>query len=71
MNFRWHERSGFLTLLHLFQSIKGILISSSDATKVICKKGMIDIWVAGGDWRDEHKLREAKAARKRLRQLLA
>jgi ATP-dependent RNA helicase DDX24/MAK5 len=32
---------------------------------------MIDEGLAGGDQRDQHKLREAKAARARLRQLLA
>lgn len=32
---------------------------------------MLDEGLAGGDRRDQHKLREAKAARARLRQLLA
>lgn len=32
---------------------------------------MLDEGLAGGDRRDQHKLREAKAARTRLRQLLA
>jgi ATP-dependent RNA helicase DDX24/MAK5 len=32
---------------------------------------MLDEGLAGGDQRDQHKLREAKAARGRLRQLLA
>ena len=32
---------------------------------------MLDEGLAGGDRRDQHKLREAKAARERLRQLLA